>query len=161
MTTRNKGFTLIELVVVIVILGILAVTAAPRFLNLQEDANEAAIQGAKGAMVSAISLFHAKWLIDGEPDPDNPDGREGDWGYTIYELHYNRYGYPRVISSNDLQLCDVIFTRLINSSDFTSDDFSFKSVGGGAGNKCIYTFKKSPYEMTYTEATGEVTLTKV
>lgn len=37
---RNKGFTLIEMVVVIVLLGILAVTAAPRFLNLQDDARD-------------------------------------------------------------------------------------------------------------------------
>ncbi|BFN31164.1 hypothetical protein VHTUMSATKI_13590 [Vibrio harveyi] len=40
---RNKGFTLIEMVVVIVLLGILAVTAAPRFLNLQDDARDATL----------------------------------------------------------------------------------------------------------------------
>ncbi|MDW3189737.1 type II secretion system protein, partial [Vibrio sp. Vb0932] len=41
---KQTGFTLIELVVVIVILGILAVTAAPRFLNLQNDAREARLE---------------------------------------------------------------------------------------------------------------------
>lgn len=46
--TNQRGFTLIELVVVIVILGILAVTAAPRFLNLQSDARISALQGMKG-----------------------------------------------------------------------------------------------------------------
>ncbi|CAK6715203.1 18.1 kDa type 4 prepilin, structural subunit of mannose-sens (fragment) [Vibrio harveyi] len=40
---RNKGFTLIEMVVAIVLLGILAVTAAPRFLNLQDDARDATL----------------------------------------------------------------------------------------------------------------------
>ncbi len=48
-----KGFTLIELVVVIVILGILAVTAAPRFLNIQGDARAAVIEGVRGAVVNA------------------------------------------------------------------------------------------------------------
>lgn len=47
---RQGGFTLIELVVVIVILGILSVTAAPRFLNLQDDARDSAAQGLRGAM---------------------------------------------------------------------------------------------------------------
>lgn len=45
---QPQGFTLIELVVVIVILGILAVTAAPQFLNLQGDARRASLQGLKG-----------------------------------------------------------------------------------------------------------------
>ncbi len=47
---RQQGFTLIELVVVIIILGILAVTAAPKFINLQSDARTSAIQGMKGAI---------------------------------------------------------------------------------------------------------------
>ena len=48
---RQQGFTLIELVVVIIILGILAVTAAPKFINLQSDARASAIQGLKTPLV--------------------------------------------------------------------------------------------------------------
>ncbi len=47
MNKEQKGFTLIELVVVIVILGILAVTAAPKFIDLQDDAKTATIKAAK------------------------------------------------------------------------------------------------------------------
>ena len=60
MMKRQNGFTLVELVVVIVILGILAVTAAPKFLNLQQDAREASIQGLKGAMDSASGMYTVK-----------------------------------------------------------------------------------------------------
>ena len=56
---RSAGFTLIELVIVIVILGILAVTAAPKFLNLQGDARESTLSGMKAAMESSSSLVFA------------------------------------------------------------------------------------------------------
>lgn len=63
---RQGGFTLIELVVVIVILGILAVTAAPKFLNLQGDARGSSLQGLKGAMNGASGIVYGKSAIEGE-----------------------------------------------------------------------------------------------
>ncbi|MCZ0761039.1 type II secretion system protein [Vibrio diabolicus] len=62
---RQGGFTLIELVVVIVILGILAVTAAPRFLNLQDDARKASLQGLKGAIDGAAGITYGKAAVEG------------------------------------------------------------------------------------------------
>ncbi|WP_041416140.1 prepilin-type N-terminal cleavage/methylation domain-containing protein [Shewanella halifaxensis] len=62
---KQNGFTLIELVVVIIILGILAVTAAPKFINLQGDARLSTLQGVKGAIQGANSLYYSKAAIGG------------------------------------------------------------------------------------------------
>ena len=53
---NNQGFTLIELVVVIVILGILAATAAPKFIDLTGDATEATLKGVKGALNGVMPI---------------------------------------------------------------------------------------------------------
>lgn len=63
---RKNGFTLIELVIVIVILGILAVVAAPRFVDISTDAKIATLEGMRGALSSASTLIYAKALIQGK-----------------------------------------------------------------------------------------------
>ena len=63
MKRQQSGFTLIELVAVIVLLGILAVTAAPRFLNLQADARIATLDGVAAAVESASTQIYAKAQI--------------------------------------------------------------------------------------------------
>jgi MSHA pilin protein MshA len=57
---KQQGFTLIELVMVIVILGILAATAIPRFVNLSTQAEQAAVNGVAGALGSASIINYAQ-----------------------------------------------------------------------------------------------------
>jgi MSHA pilin protein MshA len=63
---KQQGFTLIELVVVIIILGVLAVTAAPKFINLQGDARVSALSGMKAGIQGANSLVYSKAALAGE-----------------------------------------------------------------------------------------------
>ncbi len=79
---KQSGFTLIELVVVIIILGILAATAVPKFVDLQSDARVSALKGLKGALEGAATLTYARAAIDGEVDGDGDvDGVTTVYGY--------------------------------------------------------------------------------
>ncbi|WPK52408.1 type II secretion system protein [Vibrio fluvialis] len=137
---RQGGFTLIELVVVIVILGILAVTAAPRFLNLQGDAREASLQGLKGAMQGAAGIVYGKAAIDGLETTSAATTISAGSG-TVAII----YGYPTASSAG-----------IGNAVTGLSDDWQIVSgaEGGSApGNSVSYTFNgtaKSSCQVNYT-----------
>ena len=63
---KNQGFTLVELVIVIVILGILAITAAPKFLNLAGDAKGGTLNAVKASLQSANAAVYSKAVLAGK-----------------------------------------------------------------------------------------------
>jgi len=64
---KKRGFTLIELVMVIVILGILAAVAVPTFFNMQGQAQISAVKGALGGLRSGVAIWYAKEAASGTP----------------------------------------------------------------------------------------------
>lgn len=124
--SQQAGFTLIELIVVIVILGIMAATALPKFNDMSTDARIAKMQAAAGAMKSAAAGAHAAYLIAGSP-ANNRVTIEG----TTYTL---TNGYPRATNIGAL-------AGLINT------DYQ---INGGR----IRDLNKNTCQVVYTEATA-------
>lgn len=68
---NEKGFTMIEIIAVLIILGVLAAVAVPKFLDLVEEAEDKALNGAVAAGLSTVSLQYARLTLSAETTPTN------------------------------------------------------------------------------------------
>jgi prepilin-type N-terminal cleavage/methylation domain-containing protein len=102
----QPGFTLTELVIVIVVLGILAAVAVPRYLNLTGDASAVARDGVVAGLNTAVQIVHSRWIAQGSPATITPDG-----GVAIT---MNGQGYPNVGTTyNSAATCAVLVGSLL------------------------------------------------
>lgn len=122
---KNAGFTLIELVIVIIVLGILAATAVPKFINLQDDARASVVKGAEAAIHSAANIVYSKAAIDGVENSNSASAA----GITTV------YGYPAAADIDDVIELSDDFT--VAASGTTATTFSF------SGSTCSLSYTQS------------------
>jgi MSHA pilin protein MshB len=94
---KQQGFTLIELIAVVVILGFLAATAIPKFMNATDDAKDATIDGVAGGVASAIGLVRAQWELTGRTLTNNLGGSSNNAAAVNIDntiVWVNATGYP-------------------------------------------------------------------
>ncbi len=190
MKKRNsKGFTLLELIIAIVILGILAVVAAPRFLNLQDDAYEAKMEAIADQFETAVRFTQSQWLVNG----GTPEAQQNIDGYGGEELDVNEFGFPlgtdkgnrNGVIGNPYNIgqgnagCIAVWQALIGNEYSLSNnrnandqfDFITRRVQDKDSHQsvCYYTYTKKGYErdperstfvIWYDSKTGSVTTSK-
>ncbi|WP_313054182.1 pilin [Pseudomonas lopnurensis] len=131
MKKQQSGFTMIELIMVIVILGILAAFALPRFADFGADARESTVQGIAGSLRSASAIAHAAQLAAGGSGTDP---------VTLENVQITMVGgYPTADAAGIVRAAQVDGVDISTGSADPGEPITFTPNGGGASCQVTYT----------------------
>ena len=163
---QQKGFTLIELVVVIVILGVLAAVALPRFMNATEDAHTAAVNGTGGALAAGVALVRSQWELNRVKGIANPNLNVTNFGDGTVDVNAN--GWPISAASdsaatpNPARCVELWNAVLQGSAPSVATAATSDYQAAAAAGVCTYTYRldgrtAGQRTIVYDATTGVVT----
>jgi len=176
---KQTGFSLMELVIVIVILGLLAIAALPRFLDITDEAKKASIEGVAGGYATAVLSARAQWEAEGRPQTSsrnvvNYDGTEFLLTRSVINgvTTGSRDGYPIAVYSGsdattvNAAACKALMEQLLQNppSVETSDTGSPKYIASAPANdECRYEQQEgsTKHNFVYKVSAGRVTVNLV
>lgn len=150
---RIDGFTLVELILVIVILGLLGISAAPTFVNLNDDATLAKLAATEKAFNTGVQLAQTKWLVLGSPDDTTSRNDIQLYGSsTTGQVDVNTSGWPVQSDSTSswtttnsdadcLSLWYVLVENGANSA--ATDDSKEYTVNYEGSSTCSYSYTEN------------------
>ena len=167
---RQHGFTLIELIIVIIILGILAVVAAPKFVSLSDEAQKAQIQGIGAAFQSGVNQIHTKWQISGNGQAAQDFIKDANQVVSTSNpnhrhLSVNSFGYPADSRGTSLTLnstndCIDVWNSVMNTqgaSVAANSSTDFRAIY--SASSCTYEYvDNTSYHIFYNSNSGDVTI---
>ena len=171
---NNKGFTLIELVVVIVILGILAAVALPRFMDATEGAHESAVKGAAGALASAVLLVRSQYELNRnggvqgctggncQIDVQGFGNNSVDVNANGWPIGINRAGTPAATVAMSPATCNQVFSNVLQgSAPSVGATGTVDYITTASGSECTFTYQPDGQGsfITYDAENGEVNVT--
>ncbi|WP_136681537.1 type II secretion system protein [Neptunomonas sp. XY-337] len=169
---RQSGFTIIELVVVIALLGILSAVALPRFIDVTQDARRAAVSGAAGGLGAGVALVRAQSVVDNVAAGNTVaiDGLNIIANVRGYPVGTN--GAAITNGSGDQSLsnadCVAVWGAVLQGSAPTvaiaaGAGIDYVATANGAGTTCTYAYQvgrsaAETRDITYDSNNGDVSI---